>query len=134
MNNHHRPPPIPPPHPCIHVALRVSLTWCFCWFSGCCSFVVEASTRIRWSGAHEGRAGQAQISTDSNTVVGVEPPGPFALLPVATLEQAGAFVISATVRVMQDVFVRSLADDYRRWATDAVYRAGRAAVAPPIEG
>lgn len=95
--------------------------------------MVEASTRIRWSGADEGRGGQAQISTDSVTVVGVEPPGPFALLPIATLEQAGGFVISATVRVMQDVFVRSLADDYRRWATDAVYRASRAAVDASVE-
>jgi hypothetical protein len=60
--------------------------------------VVEASTRIRWSNSSEGRGGQAQISTDSATVVGVEPPGPFALLPLTTLEQAGGFVISGTVR------------------------------------
>lgn len=97
------------------------------------NFVVEASTRIRWSNSSEGRGGQAQISTDSATVVGVEPPGPFALLPLTTLEQAGGFVISGTVRVMQDVFVRSLADDYRRWATDAVYRGSRAAAVAALD-
>jgi hypothetical protein len=34
---------------------------------------------------------------------------------------------------MQDVFVRSLADDYRRWATDAVYRGSRAAAVAALD-
>jgi len=55
----------------------------------------------------------------------VDPPGPFALIPVPQLESTGNAVIRMMLSNLQQVFIRQLADDYNRWAQDEAYRTRR---------
>ena len=55
----------------------------------------------------------------------MDPPGPFALLPNAFAEKVGDAVMRTTLKALQTVFLRGLGEDYRKWATDAEYRAAR---------
>ena len=59
--------------------------------------------------------------------VGVDPPPPFSLISVAVLTRVGDAVLGAVCAQLQRVFVRALAADYKRWASDAGYRQRRAA-------
>ena len=69
--------------------------------------------------------GGAGISGWADIGVGVDPPGPFALLPNAFAEKVGDAVMRTTLKALQTVFLRGLGEDYRKWATDAEYRAAR---------
>ena len=69
--------------------------------------------------------GEACISGWADIGVGVDPPGPFALLPNAFAEKVGDTVMRTTLKALQTVFLKGLAKDYAKWATDAEYRAAR---------
>ena len=68
---------------------------------------------------------QACISGWADIGVGVDPPGPFALLPAAFAEKVGDAVMRATLKALQTVFLKGLGEDYKKWASDEAYRAAR---------
>ena len=57
--------------------------------------------------------------------IGVDPPGAFALLPQSFAEKVGDAVMRTTLKALQSVFLKGLAKDYAKWASDADYRAQR---------
>ena len=69
--------------------------------------------------------GQACISGWADIGVGVDPPGPFALLPAAFAEKVGDAVMRTTLKALQTVFLKGLGEDYKKWASDEAYRAAR---------
>ena len=71
------------------------------------------------------REGQACISGWADIGVGVDPPGPFALLPNAFAEKVGDAVMRTTLKALQTVFLKGLGEDYKKWASDEAYRAAR---------
>ena len=68
---------------------------------------------------------QACISGWADIGVGVDPPGPFALLPKKVTEKVGDAVMRTTLKALQTVFLKGLGEDYKKWATDEEYRAAR---------
>ena len=62
------------------------------------------------------------IHSETCIEVDVDPPGPFALVPRRLLEATGNAVMSFAMGRLQAAFIRSLADDYSRWAVDDAYR------------
>ena len=71
------------------------------------------------------KEGQACISGWADIGVGVDPPGPFALLPNAFAEKVGDAVMRTTLKALQTVFLKGLGEDYKKWASDKEYRAAR---------
>jgi hypothetical protein len=71
------------------------------------------------------REGQACISGWADIGVGVDPPGPFALLPNTFAEKVGDAVMRTTLKALQTVFLKGLGEDYKKWASDEAYRAAR---------
>ena len=71
------------------------------------------------------REGQACISGWADIGVGVDPPGPFALLPNTFAEKVGDAVMRTTLKALQTVFLKGLSEDYKKWASDEAYRAAR---------
>ena len=112
-------------------------TTCFRWLSrGDASLGGAALTRTGPGGEMEPHAddvktvgkvkeGEACISGWADIGVGVDPPGPFALLPNAFAEKVGDAVMRTTLKALQTVFLKGLAKDYAKWASDAEYRAAR---------
>lgn len=71
------------------------------------------------------KPGQACISGWADIGVGVDPPGPFALLPRSVAEKVGDAVMRTTLKALQSVFLKGLGEDYKKWASDENYRAAR---------
>ncbi|KAK9904246.1 hypothetical protein WJX75_007647 [Coccomyxa subellipsoidea] len=65
------------------------------------------------------------ILSESEISATVEPPGPFAFVPDVVLQAVGNAGLHVSLSTLQRVFIRSLAKDYARWATDARYRKER---------
>eukprot|EP00966_Prymnesium_polylepis_P175229 4055064-Prymnesium_polylepis.1 len=63
-----------------------------------------------------------EIRSETCIEVDVDPPGPFAFVPRRLLEATGNAVMSFAMARLQVAFIRSLADDYGRWAVDEAYR------------
>ena len=76
-------------------------------------------------GAKKLKDGQSCIVGWADIGVGVDPPGPFALLPQSFAEKVGDAVMRTTLKALQSVFLNGLAKDYSKWATDEEYRAAR---------
>ena len=76
-------------------------------------------------GAKKLKDGQSCIVGWADIGVGVDPPGPFALLPQSFAEKVGDAVMRTTLKALQSVFLNGLAKDYSKWATDEKYRAAR---------
>ena len=66
--------------------------------------------------------GQACMTSWTNIGVGVDPPGPFALLPNSLTQRVGDSVLQATLGALQGVFLSGLSTDYKRWSSDPEYR------------
>jgi len=111
-------------------------------------FVNRGTTAFRWRSAGDGslrgealtRTGfsddddraTAKESEDGACImgwtdigVGVDPPGPFAVLPRSLTQRVGDAVLSTTLKVLQGYFIDGLAKDYERWAADEEYRLNR---------
>ena len=82
-------------------------------------FSFRVRTRFTWADA------PLAITSRSSIEVDVDPPGPFRLVPRRLLEATGNGVMSFAMNTLQASFLRSLADDYARWAADEAYREAR---------
>tara|TARA_B100000768_G_scaffold168451_1_gene173320 strand:- start:54 stop:1028 length:975 start_codon:yes stop_codon:yes gene_type:complete len=76
-------------------------------------------------GAKKLKDGESCIVGWADIGVGVDPPGAFALLPQSFAEKVGDAVMRTTLKALQSVFLKGLAKDYAKWASDADYRAQR---------
>ena len=76
-------------------------------------------------GAKKLKDGDSCIVGWADIGVGVDPPGAFALLPQSFAEKVGDAVMRTTLKALQSVFLKGLAKDYAKWASDADYRAQR---------
>ena len=76
-------------------------------------------------GAKKLKDGESCIVGWADIGVGVDPPGAFALLPQSFAEKVGDAVMRTTLKALQSVFLKGLATDYAKWASDADYRAQR---------
>lgn len=65
------------------------------------------------------------IFSSSDLFVEVAPPPPFSAVPVPILERTGELAMTAAISYIEGEFIRSLAKDYARWATDEKYRVAR---------
>ena len=83
------------------------------------------TTRFTWGGREGARLGDSHIASATQLTALVDPPPPFNMLPTTVLESVGSAVVGAASEKLQQVFVRALAADYARWATDSSYRAAR---------
>ena len=73
-----------------------------------------------------------EIGAAASVDVWCEVISPFHLMPRNVLESTCNTVMSGMVNTLLPVFLRQLAADYQKWATDAAYRAQRAARSSPI--
>ncbi|KAK9845221.1 hypothetical protein WJX81_000443 [Elliptochloris bilobata] len=73
----------------------------------------------------EGPPGAEGIRSTTHLQAEVAPPVPFSYLPDGVLTSVGEAAVHAALANLQGTFVRSLARDYARWATNAGYRAER---------
>ena len=71
------------------------------------------------------KEGESCITGWADIGVGVDPPGPFAMLPNGFAEKVGDAVMRTTLKALQSVFLKGLGKDYQKWASDAEYRAAR---------
>ncbi|CAG9461628.1 unnamed protein product [Pedinophyceae sp. YPF-701] len=91
-------------------------------------FRMRMVTEMGWSEGVAGEDGGALGCIDGSSKLDVwcEVVPPFNAMPRRALESTCSAVLRATVGQMFPAFLRNLAADYRRWATDADYRAERA--------
>ena len=68
------------------------------------------------------------MRADTRIEADVETPPLFALVPRRLLEGIAAGAMSLVLGPLQGTFLRNLAADYARWATDAQYREARSEV------
>ena len=87
--------------------------------NGCFRFTIR--TVFTWVD----RPTYRQISSTSDLFVEVDPPPPFSSVPVPILERTGQLAMTAAISFIEGEFIKSLAKDYARWATDEKYRLSR---------
>ena len=86
------------------------------------AYKFSVTTRFRWvDKPHDKR-----ILSTSDILVFVDPPPPFNTFPRPVLESTGNFVMQSALDFIEKEFIRSLANDYARWASSADYRERRA--------
>lgn len=96
-------------------------------------------TVLTWGGGGDGGnggggGGGGHIRVRTSVAVWAEVLPPFHLVPRAVLTAACAAVLRRAVPALLDAFARSLADDYRRWASEPAYRRQRAEAAEAAAG
>ena len=84
--------------------------------NGCYDFNVE--TRFKWEDSEDCKV----LKSNSHIHVEVDPPHPFKFFPKKVLSSTGHLAMSIALKQIENAFVRSLAEDYARWANDAEYR------------
>ena len=84
-------------------------------------FKFSVVTKFRWIDNSNDR----RILSTSDILVYVDPPLPFSLLPQRVLETTGNYVMKQALDFIEQSFITSLANDYKRWATDPLYRKQR---------
>jgi len=94
-------------------------------------FCMSWVTDLKWEAG--GAGGMGSIYADARLDVWCEQVPPFNLMPRPVLEGTCNAVLSATSSLLLPVFLRRLAADYQKWATDANYRESRAARSRPLE-
>ena len=75
-------------------------------------------------------AGGAAIRAHTKVDVNVDTPAVFKLVPMPLLEAIVRRATRIVLDALLEVFLQNLAADYERWASDAGYRASRAALSP----
>ena len=68
------------------------------------------------------------IISNSKILVFVDPPFIFKAFSKALLESTGNLVMQVALNGVERMFVKALAEDYRKWATEKEYRSLRAAL------
>lgn len=81
-------------------------------------------TQFTWADLKSGKA----IISNSKILVYVDPPLIFKAFPKSVLENTGNFVMQGALNWVERMFIKSLAEDYEKWATDKAYRERRAAL------
>ena len=84
-------------------------------------FDFRLRTTLTWDSA-------VKIHSSTQIEVDVETPQLFALVPRPLLVAIASTAMRIVLDALLEVFLRNLAADYERWATDADYRASRAAL------
>ena len=75
--------------------------------------------------AEDGLVEQIRSVTEIEVDIDVDTPGPFARVPKRVLEVMGNSAMGFVTKRLQAEFIRGLAEDYERWATDSAYRLER---------
>ena len=81
-------------------------------------------TQFTWADFKTGKS----IISNSKILVYVDPPLIFKAFPKSVLESTGNFVMQGALNWVERMFIKSLAEDYEKWATDKAYREKRAAL------
>lgn len=89
-------------------------------------FDFSVKLRMTWDSSADSSARGGSISADTHLDVDVDTPPVFALVPRPLLEAIASGATSLVLDSLQRVFLKNLAADYTRWATDAAYRRARA--------
>ncbi len=84
--------------------------------NGCYNFNVE--TRFRWEDSKDSKV----LKSNSHIYVEVDPPKPFKFFPRKVLSSTGHVAMGIALKQIENAFVKSLAEDYARWANDEEYR------------
>lgn len=82
-------------------------------------------TQFSWN---DPKIQEKKIMSNSKIIVFIDPPLIFKPLPKRVLESAGNIVMQAALNFIEKEFIKSLTDDYVKWATDRSYREKRAAM------
>lgn len=80
-------------------------------------FDFQVNIRLTWK-----ESSSSTITADSKIQVDLDPPGAFKMFPNSILEAIGSRAIQMTLGALQKNFMKSLALDYEKWATDETYR------------
>lgn len=83
-------------------------------------FDFQVNIRLTWK-----ESSSSTITADSKIQVDLDPPGAFKMFPNSILEAIGSRAIQMTLGALQKNFMKSLAMDYEKWATDKEYRKER---------
>lgn len=81
-------------------------------------------TQFKWSDTKQ----EKKILSNSKILVFIDPPMIFKPVPKRLLESTGNLVMQAALNFIEKEFIKSLSDDYEKWATDINYREKRAAL------
>eukprot|EP00316_Scyphosphaera_apsteinii_P012948 CAMPEP_0119315288 /NCGR_PEP_ID=MMETSP1333-20130426/35184_1 /TAXON_ID=418940 /ORGANISM="Scyphosphaera apsteinii, Strain RCC1455" /LENGTH=228 /DNA_ID=CAMNT_0007320599 /DNA_START=228 /DNA_END=914 /DNA_ORIENTATION=+ len=85
-------------------------------------FTFRVRTQLTWDDSET-----PAMRADTRIEADVETPSLFALVPRNLLERIAASAMSLVLHQLQSTFLRNLAADYARWATDESYREARRA-------
>lgn len=66
-----------------------------------------------------------QIQCETSIHIELDPPQKFRFIPKVILEAMGNTAVAAALKLLHRSFLRSLADDFSRWASDETYRRER---------
>ena len=83
-------------------------------------FTFRVRMLLRWDDSEK-----PTISADTRIEADVETPSMFALVPRRLLESIAESAMALVLQQLQRTFLRNLAADYARWATDTSYRNAR---------
>ena len=87
---------------------------------------IQIRAELMWDSSTGGAAIRALTKVDVN----VDTPAVFKLVPMPLLEAIVRRATRIVLDALLEVFLQNLAADYERWASDAGYRASRAALSP----
>ena len=87
---------------------------------------IQIRAELMWDSSTGGAAIRARTKVDVN----VDTPAVFKLVPMPLLEAIVRRATRIVLDALLEVFLQNLAADYERWASDAGYRASRAALSP----
>ena len=85
---------------------------------------IQVRAELMWDASTD----RAAIRSRTTVAVNVDTPAVFKLVPTPLLEAIVSRATRAVLDTLLEVFLRNLAVDYVRWASDAGYRASRAAL------
>ena len=99
-------------------------------------FDICVNTTLTWEdslsriGDHEedGPAANCSITAETRIHVDIDVPRPFSSVPKAISQRTGNAALTLSLKLVQATFVRNLAQDYAKWATEADYRNYRASL------
>ena len=81
-------------------------------------------TQLTWTDQPK----EKSIISNSKILVFVDPPFIFKPFPKSLLESTGNLVMQVALNGIEKMFIKSLSEDYHKWATNRAYREERAAL------
>ena len=76
----------------------------------------------------DGPSANCSITAETRIHVDIDVPRPFSSVPKAISQRTGNAALALSLKLVQATFVRNLAQDYAKWATEADYRNYRASL------